>query len=73
MTETKLKDVKCERCGRVIGQRDGGMFYQFGGKVLFTKSQKIFCPFLGCGHSQIFPVNRTQKMAIAEFFGVETA
>ncbi len=53
-----LKDVKCEKCGRVIGQRDGAIFYQFGMKTKFNKTARIFCPFLGCGFEQDFAVNR---------------
>jgi hypothetical protein len=54
----ELKDVKCAKCGRVIGQRRGGMFYQFGFQTQFTKSQKIFCPFIGCRFGQLFKVNK---------------
>jgi hypothetical protein len=68
-----LKDVKCEKCGRVIGQRDGGLYYPAGGaKVLFTKTQKIFCPFVGCESAQLFPVNRNAPNNILiEFSSLE--
>ncbi len=55
---SELKDVKCEKCGRAIGQREGAIFYQFGMKTKFNKSARIFCPFLGCGFEQDFKINR---------------
>ena len=56
-----LKDVTCEECKRAIGQREGAMFYQFGFRTLFPKSSAIFCPFLNCGHQNIFRVNTNKN------------
>jgi ribosomal protein S27E len=58
-------DVKCEKCGRVIGQRSGGLFYQFRMKFQFDKSGKISCPFVGCNHEQVFRVNQNQNYRIS--------
>lgn len=65
---SELKDVKCEKCERVIGQRNGAMFYQFGMKTLFPKSAQIYCPFIGCGEPQTFKVNKDKNGALANFF-----
>jgi len=63
----QLKDVTCEKCKRVIGQRDGSLFIQFGMRTKFNKTARIFCPFIGCGFEQDFSVNREKKSIFPKF------
>lgn len=61
-TIEQLKDVKCEHCGRVIGQRSGALYVPAGGaETIYHKSSRIRCPFVGCRAWQIFAVNRNKN------------
>lgn len=57
----KLCDVKCQKCDRVIGKRDGKSFHQFNMNFIFDRSGKITCPFEECKFENVFRVNRDNK------------